>query len=204
MKESDLDTLERSPYGRHMTFANARAERNPSSDALDSDGGDAMLKFWPRLALTALAAIAADAAHAQLLTHRDLSYAAAKTIAETAIESCTAKGYRVSAVVVDRDGETIVALRGDNASPHTMENARRKAYTANSFRTSTAEYAKRFANNDPLVHQQVTLPNVIAIPGGLPVKVGEDVIGGVGVSGSPGVDEPCVQAGLDKVADQLN
>ena len=33
------------------------------------------------------------------------------------------------------------------------------------------------------------LPSVIAIPGGLPVKVGEDVIGGVGVSGSPGVDE---------------
>ena len=33
------------------------------------------------------------------------------------------------------------------------------------------------------------LPSVIEIPGGLPVKVGEDVIGGVGVSGSPGVDE---------------
>ena len=49
----------------------------------------------------------------------------------------------------------------------------------------------------------MTLPNVIAIPGGLPIKVGADVIGGVGVSGSPGVDEPCVQAGLDKVADQL-
>jgi len=33
-------------------------------------------------------------------------------------------------------------LRGDNASPHTMENARRKAYTARSFRTSTTAYAK--------------------------------------------------------------
>jgi len=47
------------------------------------------------------------------------------------------------------------------------------------------------------------LPNVIAIPGGLPVKLGDDVIAGVGVSGSPGVDEPCVQDGLDKVTDQL-
>src|SRR5580658_7210383 len=99
-------------------------------------------------------------AHAQLLPRRDLSYSIAKTIAETAIESCTAGDYRVSAVVVDRDGETIVALRGDNASPHAMENARRKAYTANSFRTSTADYAMRYANNEPLVHQQVTLPNV--------------------------------------------
>ena len=49
----------------------------------------------------------------------------------------------------------------------------------------------------------MTLPNVVAIPGGLPVKLGDDVIAEVGVSGSPGVDEPCVQAGLDKVADQL-
>jgi uncharacterized protein GlcG (DUF336 family) len=51
--------------------------------------------------------------------------------------------------------------------------------------------------------EQTTLPNVIAIPGGVPIKVGNEVIGGIGVSGSPGVDEPCVQAGLDKVADQL-
>jgi len=142
-------------------------------------------------------------ANAQLLTHRDLSYPMAKTIAEAAIDSCKAKGYAVSAVVVDRAGEVIVAMRADNAGPHTMENARRKAYTARTFRTSTAAYAKRFAENDPVVRQQVTLPNVIAIPGGLPVKLGDEVIAGVGVSGSPGVDEPCVQAGLDKIADQL-
>ena len=156
-----------------------------------------------RLTLIGAVSAVVPLAQAQLLTHRDLSYAMAKTIAETAIDSCAAKGYAVSAVVVDRAGDVIVAMRADNAGPHTMENARRKAYTARSFRTSTTAYAKRFAVNDPVVHQQVTLPNVIAIPGGLPVKVGDDVIAGVGVSGSPGVDEPCVQAGLDKVADQL-
>jgi uncharacterized protein GlcG (DUF336 family) len=155
------------------------------------------------LVLIAAAAAAGLPAEAQLLTHRDLSYAMSKTIAETAIDSCAAKGYAVSAVVVDRDGEVIIAMRADNAGPHTMENARRKAYTARSFRTSTAAYAKRYADGDPVVHQQVTLPNVIAIPGGLPIKAGDDVIGGAGVSGSPGVDEPCVQAGLDKIADQL-
>jgi len=127
----------------------------------------------------------------------------AKTIAEAAIESCGAEGYAVAAVVVDRAGETMVAMRADNAAPHTMENARRKAYTALSFRMPTSVYAKRYADNNPVVRQQVTLPSVIAIPGGLPVKVGDDVIAGVGVSGSPGVDEPCVQAGIDKVADQL-
>ena len=156
-----------------------------------------------RLTLIGAVSAVVPLAQAQLLTHRDLSYAMAKTIAETAIDSCAAKGYAVSAVVVDRAGDVIVAMRADNAGPHTMENARRKAYTARSFRTSTTAYAKRFADNDPVVHQQVTLPNVIAIPGGLPVKFGDEVIAGVGVSGSPGVDEPCVQAGIDKVTDQL-
>ena len=162
-----------------------------------------MRAIFFRLALVGAMSAVAPLAHAQLLTHRDLSYSMAKTIAETAIDSCAAKGYAVSAVVVDRAGEVIVAMRADNAGPHTMENARRKAYTARSFRTSTTAYAKRFADNDPVVRQQVTLPNVIAIPGGLPVKLGDEVIAGVGVSGSPGVDEPCVQAGLDKVAEQL-
>ena len=155
------------------------------------------------LALVGAASAVVPLAQAQLLTYRDLSYAMAKTIAESAIDACAAKGYAVAAVVVDRAGEVIVAMRADNAGPHTIENARRKAYTARSFRISTTAYAKRFADNDPVVHQQVTLPSVIAIPGGLPVKFGDEVIAGVGVSGSPGVDEPCVQAGLDKVADQL-
>ena len=161
------------------------------------------MRYSAALVAAGLAGVLAPPATAQLLTHRDLSYPMALTIAEEAVKSCGSHGYAVSAVVVDRAGDTIVALRADNAGPHTMENARRKAYTARTFRMPTTAYAKRYADNDPVVRQQVTLPNVIAIPGGLPVKVGDDVIGGVGVSGSPGVDEPCVQDGLDKVADQL-
>lgn len=155
------------------------------------------------VAVTALGAVVAAPAEAQLLTHRDLSYPMARTIAEAAIDSCGAEGYPVSAVVLDRGGEIIVAMRADGAASLTVENARRKAYTALSFKVPTSDYAKRYAANNPVVHQQVTLPNVIAIPGGLPVKVGKDVIAGVGVSGSPGVDEPCTQAGIDKVASQL-
>jgi uncharacterized protein GlcG (DUF336 family) len=150
-----------------------------------------------------LLALAALPAQAQLLTHKDLSLAVATEIAQTAYDKCTAQGYGVSVVVVNRAGETVVALRGDKAGPHTMENARRKAYTARTFKMPTSDYAKRYADNNPVVHQQVTLPNIIAIPGGLPIKVGDDVIGGAGLSGTPGGDEPCVQAGIDKVADQL-
>ena len=164
---------------------------------------DARILAGPGAVLGVLSALQIGPARAELPVHHDLPYAVALIIAQGAVESCAAKGYAESAVVVDRDGETIVAIRGDNAGPHTMENARRKAYTALSFRVSTTAYAKRFADNDPVVHEQVTLPSVIAIPGGLPIKAGDDVIGGAGLSGTPGVDEPCVQAGIDKVADQL-
>jgi uncharacterized protein GlcG (DUF336 family) len=143
------------------------------------------------------------AAQAALPVHHDLPVAIAVQMAQAAIASCVAKGYPESAVVVGREGETLVAIRGDNTGPHTLENARRKAYTALSFRESTTAFAQRFADNNPVVREQTTLPNVIAIPGGLPIKVGTEVVGGIGASGSPGVDEGCVQAGLDAVANQL-
>jgi uncharacterized protein GlcG (DUF336 family) len=142
-------------------------------------------------------------AQAQLLNHKDISYDLARALAEGAIAACAAKGYATAAVVVDRDGETIVAMRADDVGPHTMENARRKAYTARTFKQTTTEYAKKLNDGNPVVRQQVTLPNVIAIPGGVPIKVGDVVIGGVGASGSPGFDDDCVAAGLDAVKDQL-
>src|SRR6266540_1211471 len=139
-----------------------------------------MSATFHRLALAALACAIAAPASAQLIQRKDLSYAMAKTIAEAAIEDCKNRGYAVAVVVVDRGGDTMVAMRADNAGPHTKEMA-----------------------NRPVRREQTTLPNVIAIPGGVPLKVGNDVIGGVGLSGSPGVDEPCVMAGIDKVKQHL-
>lgn len=156
-----------------------------------------------RFGLAAAVCLIAAPAGAALLAHKDIPQSVALSIAETALEKCASEGYATSVVVVDRDGATVVALRADNASPHTMENARRKAYTAMTFKQTTADYAKKLLDPNSVAHQQVTLPNVIAIPGGVPIKAGNEVIGGVGLSGSPGVDEPCVQAGLDKVKDQL-
>jgi uncharacterized protein GlcG (DUF336 family) len=94
-------------------------------------------------------------------------------------------------------------MRGDDAAPHTMENARRKAYTAMTFKQPTAEYAKKLQDPNSVAHRQITLPNVIAIPGGQPIKIDDQVVGGVGASGSPGVDDDCVNAALDKARDQL-
>ena len=162
-----------------------------------------VVRFLGLAAISSLIAASATPAGAALIMHRDLPLSVAKTLAEATVAACAAKTYAVSAVVVDRDGETIVEMRGDNSAPHTMENARRKAYTAMTFRQPTADYAKKLQDPNSVAHQQVTLPNVIAIPGGQPIKVGNEVVGGVGASGSPGVDDDCVNAGLEAVKDQL-
>ena len=108
-----------------------------------------------------------------------------------------------SVAVVGRNGEIIVHLRGDGASPHTMENSQRKAYTARTFRIPSGEFVQRVKDNPTT--GQVHLSGVIANQGALPIKVGEDTIGAVGVSGAPGgeKDEACAKTGIDKVADQL-
>ncbi len=163
----------------------------------------AFVRYFGFAAAAAFACTFTAPAGAALIMHKFLPLAVARTLVEESIAACAAKGYPTSAVVVDIDGETIVAMHGDGASVHTLENARRKAYTAMTFKQTTAEYAKKLQDPNSVAHQQVTLPNVIAIPGGVPIKSGNEVIGGVGLSGSPGVDEDCINAGLEKVKDQL-
>ena len=140
---------------------------------------------------------------AQLLNHKDLTASIAFTIAETAIATCKANGYKVSVTVVGRNGEIILQVRGDDTNPHTMENSMRKAYTARTTRSPSAALVDRLKGDPTLGF--VHLTNVIAAQGALPITVGDDVIGAAGASGAPGgeKDEACVKAGIDKVADQL-
>ena len=155
------------------------------------------------LCCSALALLLVAPASAQLLSRKDLSASMAITIAQTTIDTCKANGFAVSVTVVGRNGEILVQVRGDNTGPHTIENSFRKAYTSRTFRTPSGALVDRL-KADPtlgLIH----LTNVIANRGALPIKVGEEVIGAAGASGAPGgeKDEACVQAGIDKVADQL-
>jgi uncharacterized protein GlcG (DUF336 family) len=162
-----------------------------------------MLRTRVILASAAILALTpATPASAQLLQHKDLSLSIALTIATGAVDACKAMGYATSAVVVDRDGETLVSLRGDGSGPHTVENAQRKAHTANTFKMTTEAFIQEMKTR-PVRREQTMLPHVIAIDGGVPIKVGNEVIGGVGLSGSPGKDEECVNAGLEKVKQQL-
>jgi len=154
------------------------------------------------LAASAAAVMAAPAS-ADLLARKDLSMDAALTMATTAIATCNSQGYRVSATVVGRNGEVLVQLRGDNTGPHTMENSFKKAFTSRTFRIPSGEMEDRLKKNPQMGAQYLT--GFTTARGALPVQVGEDVIGAVGVSGAPGgeKDEACVKVGIEKVADQL-
>ena len=89
-------------------------------------------------------------AGAQLRTEKSLSAGMAMTIAQTALETCTKQGYHVSVHVLGRNGEILVAVRGDGAPPHTMENSQRKAYTARTFRIPSGEFVQRVKDNPNL------------------------------------------------------
>jgi uncharacterized protein GlcG (DUF336 family) len=137
---------------------------------------------------------------AQVLTQRDVSVRMALTIAEAALAEC---GSRTSIAVVDRTGRLRLLLQGDGASPHNPELARRKAYTARTFQQTSAEWAKRTETTNAGQRQ---LTDVIPLGGGVPIKVGQETIGAVGLSGAPlgqAQEEACAKAGIAKVADQL-
>jgi uncharacterized protein GlcG (DUF336 family) len=158
------------------------------------------MKFLATFAVTALASQAQ--AQQGVLTEKNVSLWMAQTIASAALEKCQSMRYKVSVVVIDRDGLQVVMLRGDGAGLHTPEGADRKAYTARTYRSPSADFAKR-VQTDAAYAPAMQYARVLALGGGLPIKVGNEVIGAVGVSGSPGKDDVCGQAGLDKVADQL-
>jgi uncharacterized protein GlcG (DUF336 family) len=145
----------------------------------------------------------AGSATAQLVAHKDLTTSIAFTMAETAVQACKQQGYNVSANVVGRNGEVIVAIRGDNTGPHTLENSMKKAYTARAQRRPSGEFANAVKNNPGAGALRLT--NMVPAQGALPIKVGEDTIGAIGVSGAPGgdKDEACAKAGIDKVMNEL-
>jgi uncharacterized protein GlcG (DUF336 family) len=149
------------------------------------------------------ALLPSSAGIAQVLMQRDVSLKMGLKIAEAAIAECDKAGNSVSVAVLDRAGRLRVFLQGDKAAPHNIELAQRKAYTARTFGRSSAEWAERTGPGSELAGQR-QLEHVIPLRGGVPIKVGDDTIGAVGVSGSSSTgDEACAMAGVAAVADEL-
>ncbi len=136
-----------------------------------------------------------------LQTHRIPAALAVEAVSE-AVSACANDGYRETAVVLDADGATIAALRGDGAGIHTLDSAHDKAYTSASFNNDTIVLAE-LAKGD--IAALSKLPHVLFFGGGVVIKVGGEVIGAIGASGAPGarLDDRCARAGLERIQDRL-
>ncbi len=151
-----------------------------------------------------VAVAAAPVAAQEVITEKALSLDLAQGIAEAALAKCRADGNHVSVTVIDRDGLIKAVLRDDGTGPHTLTTSHRKAFTSVTFKQPSADWAKRVLG-DPAIAGLKDTAGTIALGGGVPIKAGNEVIGAVGVSGSPGAgkDEACANAGIEKFADKL-
>ncbi len=179
-----------------------RKQESPGAVASEQIiGEELVMRTWSPLCAVLVAACTIPThAGAQVLMLRDVSLRMALTIAETASAEC---GAIASIAVVDRAGRIKVLLQGDGGSPHNLELARRKAYTARTFRQTSAAWAKR---TETVNQGQRMLTDVIPLGGGVPIMVGEETIGAIGISGAPGgqeKEEACSKAGIAKVAEHL-
>jgi len=163
-----------------------------------------MIRQLPVAALLA-GLLAAPVQAADIVTVHRLSAALAGEAAMAAVATCAQQGYSITTVIVDIDGVQQVTLRGDTATIHTMEAAYDKAYTAMSTRVDTSVQVERQKAGTLAPVMQRPLDHLIVGGGGLTIKIGNEIVGGIGVSGSPGQDkdEACARAGLDKIRDRL-
>jgi uncharacterized protein GlcG (DUF336 family) len=162
-------------------------------------------KFIAAAAMSAMAMASTASARAQgvITTHR-LSAPLASEAALAAVEHCKRMGYNVTAVLIDADGVRKATLRGDGSSPISLDTAYAKASTALYYRTDTIELLQRMQNLGP-ASIQAKIPNLVVAQGGVVIKMGDEVIGAIGISGGPGqdYDTQCARAGIDKIRDRM-
>jgi uncharacterized protein GlcG (DUF336 family) len=141
-----------------------------------------------------------------------LPLALAVEAATSAIDACKAKGWPVSAIVVDTSGVVKVDLKGDHSTIHTKDSAFQKAYTVVTMGPvfdfdRTSAYAEIVSKNPAGASSALfSLPNITVLPGGVAIKRGNEIVAGLGVGGSPGGDrdETCAQEGVAKIAARVN
>lgn len=140
-----------------------------------------------------LALLTSGGAAAQPLTHHDIGLHLALDMVHAAISECEAKGLSVSVVVLDQAGRIRALAMADRGGGHTVELARRKAYTALTFQRPGRDWIAEIGPDSPDAGERA-LSEVLTLPGGQPVKLGEETIGAVGVAGSTlATDEACAK-----------
>jgi len=144
------------------------------------------------------------ASAAELPTAPYLPLAMAQKAADAALSKCIVDGYRVSVAIVARSGATKVLIKGDGSGPHTVGSSTGKAFTSASMGQPTAKLAGLIKDKPFLEGLRDMDSRLVILGGGLPIKLGGALVGGIGVGGAPGghLDAACAKAGLDAIGAQ--
>ena len=162
------------------------------------------LAFACALATPALVPARAQDSDDAFVSFKVLKPEIAQTAAVAAMENCRAAGYQVGVMVVDRFGLPQAYIRDRYAGLHVFETARRKAWTAVSFRTDTLSLGEQTAPGEISAGIR-ELSEPLALGGGLVIEAAGSIVAGIGVSGAPGpdLDADCAQAGIDAIMDDI-
>lgn len=154
-----------------------------------------------KLTLAAALLAPVSVAAQELPTAPYLPLEMAQTAAQAAVEACAAEGHNVSVAIVARSGVTKVILRADNAGPHTVGSSTGKAFTSASMGRDTAGLAGFIGNNPQNDGLRDMDGRLVIQAGGLPIRIGGALVGGIGAGGAPSgdIDATCVRAGLDAI-----
>lgn len=155
-----------------------------------------------KLALAAALAAPLPALAADLPTAPYLPLDMAQTAARAAVDACAAEGHNVSVAIVARSGVTSAILRADNAGPHTVGSSTGKAFTSASLGRDSAGLAGFIGGNPENAGLRDMDTRLVIQAGGLPIRIGGALVGGIGVGGAPSgaIDETCARAGLDAIS----
>jgi uncharacterized protein GlcG (DUF336 family) len=156
------------------------------------------------LCAVSLYAASTPAEEEALTTFKAMKPALALELAQATLKACRAADFQIAVAVTDRLGVVQVILRDQLAGAHTPDTARRKAWTAASFRTDTKAMEEETQAGKAQSGARF-ISEAMMIGGGIPVMAAGTMIGAVGVSGAPGgvEDHKCAQAGINAIEEQL-
>src|SRR6202158_1941658 len=141
---------------------------------------------------------------ANVVTKHSISSELAQKMVDAAVAKARELGVSENVAILDDGGNVKAFSRLDGASMPTIEIAQKKAYTA-LFGVSTQDFFNFIQGDPSLLAGIPTLARVAAWGGGFPIKVNGEVVGAIGVSGAPTVqnDIDCARAALALLPDAV-
>lgn len=154
-----------------------------------------------KITMMCVLAATMNLAQANTVSKAVLKVGTAQQLVNTSLNACAKDGYSVAVAVVDRSGVLKAFARSENAGPHTVDSAIRKAYTAATLGRLTADLAKMVVEKPELSGLKDMDDHLLFLAGGVPITDKKELIGGIGIGGAPGghLDQACAEAAIKEI-----